>query len=411
MGNTDKLQINIDTLIFGGGVSGLWSHNQLYSNGYKCLLLETDTLGAKQTGYSQGIIHGGIKYALSNKISNSTQTIQAMPQIWQKFINNQGAFKLPELKLITNYQFLLTPKNLSGKFQQFLYNKMLASSCESIKPNQYPSFLQNSKFKYKISKLHENILDIPSLVNSLSQNIKNQYFQYDLKNLIKISKNSEYYQLIFENNSQQTLTINTKAILLCAGSENINLFNKINFDQKLNPPQMQLRPLHMVWVKDKNLPELYLHCMQKTDKPLITISTHKDTPESTPTWYLGGDLAETGTNLDPDSQIIRAQNILETLFPWLNLDKAKWGSLKIDRSEAKQPKNQRPSGANIIQHDNLFTIWPTKLTFAPLIGEQVLEKIQKLFAPNPNSNKFSTQDLKTLTNYFELVKTYRPAWS
>ena len=60
--------IKLNTVIFGGGIAGLWTLNLLKARGYTNIaLLETNTLGHKQTGLSQGIIHGGIKYALANK--------------------------------------------------------------------------------------------------------------------------------------------------------------------------------------------------------------------------------------------------------------------------------------------------------------------------------------------------------
>lgn len=56
--------LKLDALIIGGGVAGLWLLNRLRNEGYQALLLEQEALGTGQSIASQGMIHGGIKYAL-----------------------------------------------------------------------------------------------------------------------------------------------------------------------------------------------------------------------------------------------------------------------------------------------------------------------------------------------------------
>ena len=45
-------------------------------------LLETGTIGGGQTIGAQGIIHGGIKYALTGQASRASEAISRMPEIW-----------------------------------------------------------------------------------------------------------------------------------------------------------------------------------------------------------------------------------------------------------------------------------------------------------------------------------------
>ncbi|MDF1622160.1 MAG: FAD-dependent oxidoreductase, partial [Pseudohongiella nitratireducens] len=51
--------------IVGGGIAGLWLLNRLCLAGYDAILLDKGGLGSGQTLASQGIIHGGLKYALN----------------------------------------------------------------------------------------------------------------------------------------------------------------------------------------------------------------------------------------------------------------------------------------------------------------------------------------------------------
>ena len=401
----------INTIIFGGGITGLWTLNLFKARGINAILLENNKLGCAQTGLSQGIIHGGMKYALTNKITKSTDSIKNMPDIWQQYLNQNGEFPLKNVDILSDHQLLYTPKNLMKGFKQFIYQKMLTSKCDILPKNQYqqyPDFLNNSKFKNCLCKLNENIIDIPSLIKSLNNNTQDICFNYN--NIIsytpKSDNNPHEISLNIDNknkNSEQ-ISIYTDNIILCAGSGNPEILQKLDIK---SPPKMQLRPLHMVWLKADNLPKLYLHSMQKTDKPLITISSHNinnnNNNNNKYIWYLGGDLAETGCELSEDKQIKRAKDILDDLFPDLfkNLDKKsiQCGSVKINRAEGAQANNKRPDGPVIIEKDNIITAWPTKLTFAPLVAEEIFSQII-------NINNNNLNNILTLPK----AKIYTPIW-
>ena len=69
------IDVSLDTVIFGGGIAGLWTLNKLHNEGRQVILLESQAIGAGQTGMSQGIVHGGMKYALTGKLSEASQAI------------------------------------------------------------------------------------------------------------------------------------------------------------------------------------------------------------------------------------------------------------------------------------------------------------------------------------------------
>ena len=64
--------LSLDVLILGGGAAGLWLLDELHQAGYRVLLLETESHGLGQTISSQGIIHGGLKYALRGRPSRAS---------------------------------------------------------------------------------------------------------------------------------------------------------------------------------------------------------------------------------------------------------------------------------------------------------------------------------------------------
>ena len=71
----ESRHVQVDVAIFGGGVAGLWTLSLLRNQGYNAVLFENNTLGGGQTRYAQGIIHGGTKYALTGKLTASSEAI------------------------------------------------------------------------------------------------------------------------------------------------------------------------------------------------------------------------------------------------------------------------------------------------------------------------------------------------
>ena len=79
-----------DIVIFGGGIAGLWLLNRLRDEGYQAILLETNGLGSGQTLASQGIIHGGLKYALGGNLTGAANVIASMPAHWRRCLDGTG---------------------------------------------------------------------------------------------------------------------------------------------------------------------------------------------------------------------------------------------------------------------------------------------------------------------------------
>ena len=75
----------IDVLIAGGGIAGLWLLNLLTRRGYSALLLEADALGCGQTLASQGMIHGGIKYALAGALTRPSDPMTWNPSQYLQY--------------------------------------------------------------------------------------------------------------------------------------------------------------------------------------------------------------------------------------------------------------------------------------------------------------------------------------
>ena len=111
--------LSTDVLIVGGGVAGLWLNARLRRLGYSTLLLDKGVLGGGQSVKSQGIIHGGTKYALSGALTGASEAIADMPRRWREALAGNGELDLSGVRLLSDAHYLWSPGTLTGNLTSF----------------------------------------------------------------------------------------------------------------------------------------------------------------------------------------------------------------------------------------------------------------------------------------------------
>ncbi len=362
---TSKLKAQV--AIFGGGVAGLWLLNRLQQLDVSCLLIENNQLGGGQTIFSQGIIHSGLKYALSGKLTVSAEAMKQMPDIWRKCLQGEGEIDLSDVAVLSENQYLWSPGSLAANLAVFLASKNLKSQVSCLTKSDYPEAFSAPDFKGSVYMLEEPVLAVKTLVEALAAPYVDCLLQAELQ-YVEHSDSGSITALHLQNEKEE-ITVNVDHVILLAGKGNQALAKQFG----LTLLKMQLRPLLMVTVTAPHLPVLFAHAMQASDKPRITITSHKDGENYV--WYLGGDLAERGVNRTPEAQIIFARKELASLFPHIDFSQARFQTFYIERAEAEYPSGKKPEGPSIIQERNVITAWPTKLAFAPLLAQQIVDKL------------------------------------
>jgi glycerol-3-phosphate dehydrogenase len=358
--------LSTDVLIVGGGIAGLWLNARLRRQGFATLLVDNARLGGGQSVKSQGIIHGGAKYALHGALTGASEAIADMPRRWREALAGNGELDLTGVRLLSDAHYLWSPGSLAGNITSFFASKAVRGRVDQVKGEQLPPALQHPKFKGKVYRLAELVLDVPSLISRLSELAGDGLLAAE--RIEPLRENGALVGLIIDGRE-----IRAQRIILSAGRGNAELLSALGLSQ----PAQQLRPLHMALVKGPTLKPLYAHCLGGGPKPRVTITTHP-AADGQWVWYLGGDLAEAdGVARDEAAQIQAAKKELGELLPWVDLSAAQWATLRVDRAEPAQSGLVRPDNAFLHEQGKLLVGWPTKLALAPDFADRVLTALSR----------------------------------
>lgn len=362
-----------DIVIFGGGIAGLWLLNRLRSAGYSALLFESGALGGGQTSRSQGIIHGGMKYALTGSMTSEALAMADMPDIWRACLEGKGELDLSAVPVLSKHQYLWSPQKFASKLTGFLAGAALSSKVDPVPKKDYPPIFQDPAFKGEVYALNEMVIDVPVLIRELAKANQDAVYQIEPLNdqELKFDKDGKLISATVYF-AGKAVEISAQHFVFTAGSGNEVIIKKL----KKDAVAMQRRPLHMVMVQTPFHLDVYAHCMGLGTRPRITITTHR-TKSGKTIWYLGGQLAEDGVDRSKEDQIAAARKELNHLFPWLDFTGAEFASFHIDRAEPKQRGMLKPDTSFAKTIQNMTIAWPTKLALAPKLAREIMDDLEK----------------------------------
>jgi glycerol-3-phosphate dehydrogenase len=355
-----------DVLIVGGGIAGLWLNARLRQLGYSTLLVERDSLGGGQTVKSQGIIHGGAKYALHGALTGASEAIADMPRRWREALAGAGELDLRGVRVLSQSHYLWSPGGIAGNLTSFFASKAVRGRVDQVRGTDLPEALQHPRFKGKVYRLAELVLDVPSLITRLAELAGDSLLA--ASQISPLLQDGELCGLQLDG-----MPVQARRIVLSAGAGTADLLRGLGLSQ----PAQQLRPLHMVLAKGPALKPLYAHCLGGGPKPRVTVTSHP-AADGQWVWYMGGDLAEAdGVARDEAAQIRAAQKELAELLPWVDQSATRWATLRVDRAEPAQSGLLRPDNAFLADQGRLLVSWPTKLALAPDLAERVCAALQR----------------------------------
>jgi glycine/D-amino acid oxidase-like deaminating enzyme len=357
-------RLDVDVVIFGGGIAGLWLLSELRANGHGAVLLEADALGSGQSVASQGIIHGGTKYTLDLNVTAASAALGEMPARWRAALAGEGGPNLSAAKMTAAQHHMWVPRQFAGGLMSFFATRAMRGKVEILKEDR-PVPFDDPTFDGELLALDEIVLDVPSVITALSKPLLPAIARINWPDGVKITGGGSDGWVI----DLGALSITAKAIVATAGSGNQVLAERLGIEH----PVGQSRPLQMVMVKGTPV-DLHAHCIVKHRNPRVTITSHR-AADGERIWYIGGQVAEEGVGIPADELIASTKHELAALLPWLDLSDAAWATHKVDRAEGRQADGRRPDFPVVTKKDSCFFAWPTKLALAPQLARQVMAEL------------------------------------
>jgi glycine/D-amino acid oxidase-like deaminating enzyme len=361
--------LQCDVVLVGGGIVGLWSLARLRAAGYSAVLVERSALGEGQTIWSQGIIHGGIKYALGGEATAASKAIAGMPAIWARCLEGEGEFDLSAVRPYAPGQYLWTTPGLISRLAGMAASVAIRTSVQRVEASERPPALRDAPRGVDIYRVAEPVLPIRLVLGAMSEQLEGAMARVEELSGVRVDEQG--VRLVVRSD-QRAVSMRAQRLVLTAGAGNADLALMAGLEPHTAP--MQRRPLHMA-VARGTLPELAGHCLGSSSLPRLTITSYSgplDGPERT--WLIGGSIAEEGVSRDAPAQAAAVRRELRACLPWLSLDSVRIACGRIDRAEGLTPGGHRPDEPVIAHHGPVSVAWPTKLAFAPLCAQRLVEQ-------------------------------------
>lgn len=364
-------QIRYDAVILGGGVAALWTANALKSAGRSVLVLTNSALGEGQSLAAQGVIHGGLKYAVGGALTDSSEALAAMPTRWLAAMRGEGPIDLSGAKLLSDHQLMWSLPGVMSQVVSFFGSKALRGRSVTIDRKNYPAVFDTADFQGKLFRIEEPVVDPVSVIRELARGVATETHLIEWgKNAVIHSAGGEISAITLKTDSGETITIQATNYVLAAGAGNGPFLEELG----IAAPTMQLRPLHQLIIRKTGLPDFFSVCVGTGAKPPLVSTTHVDS-EGRTVWYIGGDIAEqSGVARSEAEQILAGKALFAKLLPWIDLSDADWFTWRGSRAEPHTGTGDRPSGAYLQRVGNVLVAWPTKFALAPHLADQVLSE-------------------------------------
>ncbi len=358
----------VDLLIVGGGVAGMLLLDRIHQAGHRACLIERASLGHGQTIQAQGIIHGGLKYALGGRASAAARAIRDMPERWRTMFDGTGDTDLREVHIRADHCYLWSTRSASSMLGLLGARLALRSTPTRVPPEACPPALEG--VKGPVLTMHEPVLDPQSMLQCLADRHQDRLVHDEISDLQQEASGVTVM-------TRSGVRWKAAQIVLAAGRGNGALRQMAG----LSATAQQIRPLRMVMTQGR-LDPLHGHCV-RGGKPWLTVTSAKATNGQT-VWQIGGEVAEKGANMTPMDTIQLAATSLRTALPSCPIETLQWATYEAHRAEQSDEHGLRPDLPGLIQDDAILTAWPTKLALAPLLVDELVNAV-RLPTPHPSS--------------------------
>lgn len=388
--------INVDVLILGSGVQGLWLLNDLIRAGYSALLIERDSIGGDQTLHSHGFIHQGIGYPHCHHLSD----FQRAAEHWRRFVSASE-------DLVSHTSAHV---GFVGLANSLLWEDHWQKARLSYKVEEIPKQFCGSTLR-KLYRTDEFAVHLVRLIERLCEPVREFIVHGEVKQIRAV--NGQVTDMTAAIGAR-SFRIHPQSVVLAAGEGNAQLISQIDgLDH--STPAHHLRKSHVVVVRGQSLlepinlliPDIWLFVVSQTGD------------DGHPVWLLTSDVdkaydGQSGPDADAIQRTVAKLRCFDpALFSRTNVSKMEWGAyvgLKVE-------PDSNPDGPPPLQWciksfglANLFAVWPTKLTFAPLASADVVSQLERSGLSRKLVNQSAFADLQGKPLVFRQEKWRSVEW-
>lgn len=376
--------LHLDALIVGGGIAGLWTLHELLARGRLAILVEPFALGQGQTIWSQGIIHGGLKYTLQGLMSRSAEAIAEMPAVWRACLTGAQAPRLPRGALRAPHCHIWRTGSLSSQAAMLGARVGLRVAPVALPESERPPALRGCPGI--VARLDEQVVDPAETLAALAGLCAGHVCHVDTASGLSLDvsgRGAVREAIVRAPGGARTIRVQPDRVVLTAGAGNGPLREQVGLD----PQAMQIRPLHMVLARGpaegpNSIPVLNGHCVDGS-RTRVTITTAIDSAGKR-VWQIGGEVAERGVSYTPRELIAYARGETVASIPGLVTRDFEWSTYRADRAEAAAG-GRRPDDATVRVEGDVISAWPTKLALAPRLAELIADVVCRNPEPAPGS--------------------------
>jgi glycerol-3-phosphate dehydrogenase len=347
--------VEVDVVIFGGGVAGFWLLDLATERGWSTLLVESGALGAGQTVGAQGIIHGGLKYTLDGLLRPSATAIKDLPALWRASLEGQRRPDLSSTTIRSQFCHLWTSGSLKSQLGMIGARVGLEVKPVKVPANERPAAL--AECPGTVLRLDEQVIEPSTMLAAMAKPHARRLIAGRAE--LECATPGQVSRVHVAG-----LEIAPRNVVFTAGQGNAALREAAGL-----PAGMQRRPLHMAMLRGP-LPELNGHCVDGA-QTRVTITTTSDS-EGRRVWQLGGQISEDGVKLERAALIAKAASELRAVIPGIDLASVEGSSYRVDRAEQQMPDGKRPPECFAERSGNVITGWPTKMVLAPQLAGQIV---------------------------------------
>lgn len=360
--------VQLDVLIFGGGIAGLWLLDELSGRGCRALLLESQALGTGQTIGSQGIIHGGLKYMFDGKVNPSARAIAEMPELWRACLRGEMQPDLSAVKVRSEHCFIWGTGSIKSRVMLAGSSVALRAAPEAVEKDQWPAALYG--VSGRVLRVPEPVLNCASLLEVLAERNRERILWVEAQDgqtpVFERRIGGEIIGVKVRTRDGVELELRPQHVVLCAGEGNGPLRRAVGLSEAM----MQKRPLHMAMARGA-LPPLYGHFIGYP-RPRITVTSVVDA-QGRAVWQVGGQIAEDGVEMSAAELAAHAKRELTACVAGIDFSQAEFSSYRANRAEAATESGHKPDEAHVQREANVITAFPTKLALAPRLAARVIE--------------------------------------